>query len=291
MPESTLKWQSFNQKKPYFIATVFSLVAVVAAVGLLFDKLAAIKTESLEKLHQQVEPAQRKSEQFKQAYNNLKKAQTDLNQLADWMGDRYYWPDVMSELRQVLIRVEAGMKAKLRTDTGVWIDQFITAAPRVEGEFASSPEAAASPVSPMMPRMSTAEMEMFRRRYGLDRMPGGPMGPMMAPAPVAEGAAPPGADPAAGVDPATGGVAAPAKKKGNTTNEVVEITLTFRAVSMSKLSSAADTEIAYAVLNELQSSPLFDPKETTLSQTINPVEPPGTFTFGVTARLKRPLKL
>src|SRR5204863_361513 len=33
MPESTLKWQAFNQKKPYFIATVFSLVAVVAAMA------------------------------------------------------------------------------------------------------------------------------------------------------------------------------------------------------------------------------------------------------------------
>src|SRR5215212_5417174 len=31
MPESTLKWQAFNQKKPYFIATVFSLVAGIAA--------------------------------------------------------------------------------------------------------------------------------------------------------------------------------------------------------------------------------------------------------------------
>src|SRR6476620_4438469 len=44
MPESTLKWQSFNQKKPYFIATVFSLVAGIAAMGWLFDKLAVVKT-------------------------------------------------------------------------------------------------------------------------------------------------------------------------------------------------------------------------------------------------------
>src|SRR5713226_9438947 len=43
MPESTLRWQAFNQKKPYFIATVFSLVLVVAAMGLLFDKLADVK--------------------------------------------------------------------------------------------------------------------------------------------------------------------------------------------------------------------------------------------------------
>src|SRR5947199_5897437 len=40
MPESTLKWQSFNQKKPYFIAAVAGLVLVVAAMGFLFDRLA-----------------------------------------------------------------------------------------------------------------------------------------------------------------------------------------------------------------------------------------------------------
>ena len=52
MPESTLRWQSFNQKKPYFIATVFSLVAVVAAMGFLFDKLAGVKTDELEKVEE-----------------------------------------------------------------------------------------------------------------------------------------------------------------------------------------------------------------------------------------------
>ena len=39
MPESTLRWQSFNQKKPYFIATVFSLVAMAFAVGFLFNAI------------------------------------------------------------------------------------------------------------------------------------------------------------------------------------------------------------------------------------------------------------
>src|SRR5512137_2804005 len=57
MPESTLRWQSFNQKKPYFIATVFSLVAVVAAMGFLFERLAGVKTEVLKTVESQVEPA------------------------------------------------------------------------------------------------------------------------------------------------------------------------------------------------------------------------------------------
>src|SRR5215475_2081222 len=48
MPESTLKWQAFNQKKPYFIATVFSLVLGIAMIGFLFDKLAGVKAASFE---------------------------------------------------------------------------------------------------------------------------------------------------------------------------------------------------------------------------------------------------
>ena len=41
MPESTLRWQALNQKKPYLVATVFSLVLVTLAIGFLFQKLAA----------------------------------------------------------------------------------------------------------------------------------------------------------------------------------------------------------------------------------------------------------
>ena len=55
-----------------------------------------------------------------------------MDQIVSWMGDRYYWADVLSELRQVLIRVEQTTKSKLRTDAGVWIEQLITAAPRTE---------------------------------------------------------------------------------------------------------------------------------------------------------------
>ncbi len=40
MPESTRKWRAFNEKKPFLIATVFTMVAVVAVIGLLFQQLA-----------------------------------------------------------------------------------------------------------------------------------------------------------------------------------------------------------------------------------------------------------
>src|SRR5213083_221318 len=81
MPESTLKWQAFNQKKPYFIATVFSLVAVVAAMGFIFDQLADVRRKEVEKVHPDVEAAQSRSEKMKKAYGtDVKKAQQEVNQ-------------------------------------------------------------------------------------------------------------------------------------------------------------------------------------------------------------------
>ncbi len=55
MPESTLRWQSFNQKKPYLVATVFSLVLVAFAVGFLFQKLAKNKVAEIARLTPKVE--------------------------------------------------------------------------------------------------------------------------------------------------------------------------------------------------------------------------------------------
>src|SRR2546421_7432240 len=56
MPESTLNWVQFNHKKPYLIATVFSLAVVVYASGFLFDKLTAVRTGALEELKKEVDP-------------------------------------------------------------------------------------------------------------------------------------------------------------------------------------------------------------------------------------------
>ena len=46
MPESTLRWQSFNQKKPYFIATLLSLALMALAVD--FCSTSWLMSESQE---------------------------------------------------------------------------------------------------------------------------------------------------------------------------------------------------------------------------------------------------
>jgi type IV pilus assembly protein PilM len=279
MPESTLRWQSFNQKKPYFIATVFSLVAVVAAMGFLFDKLAGVKDDELTKVKEHVEPEKAKEVSFKKAYGDLKKTTEEVDQVVNWMGDRFYWADVLSELRRVMMRVEQTSKSKLRTDAGVWIEQLITAAPRQEGEGIPGQDAGAGPAAPGAGGMDRAAAAAFRRRYGLDGSRGGAAAP---PPPAADAPAPDAA------------AASPRKPKGDT-NEVATLTMTFRAVSLKDVSGRpeADKDIAYTVVQELQNSPMFDPdpQETHTTSDVTNDEQTKTFTFSVVARLKRPLKL
>jgi type IV pilus assembly protein PilM len=277
MPESTLKWQSFNQKKPYFIATVFSLVLVVWAMGYLFDKLAGVKNDELAKVQAEVTPEQQKEVQFKKVYHTeLKKIKQDVSQIETWTQDRYFWGDLLTEVRQALIRVEQGTKAKLRTDAGVWLEQMISATPRPEGEQ-GQPGAAGGPAMPLPPEMAAAN-EQFRRRYGLD--PGAapvpaPPEPMAAPAPPSPDGQPVGT---------TGPV---------DTNAINTVTFAFRGVSLTGISGQpeANKGIAYDVLKELQTSPMFDAAGTKTSTDVTLDEQTQTFTFSIVAQLKKPLKL
>jgi hypothetical protein len=85
---------------------------------------------------------------------------------------------------------------------------------------------------------------------------------------------------------------------------VDRLNITFRAVGLNSVSSAADQELAFNVLNEIRSSPYFDAtntfgvgevsREVPLSESpvkSEPGETPGTFSFKIVAKLKRPLTL
>jgi type IV pilus assembly protein PilM len=282
MPDSTLKWQAFNQKKPYFIATVFSLVAGVVAMAFLFDKLAGVKKKAVDDITPQVEGEKRKSDQFKRVYADLKKTQGDLEQISGYIENRYYWADVLSELRLALIRSEELTGMKFRTATGIWMEQVTTAGQRPEGaaadaSFAPGPVSSGAP--PVSPRQSEAEMAAFRARYGLDRQQAAAPA---APAPPPPEAAAPGQTAADNGPPAV-------PQFG--TNGVV--TVMFRAVSLIQVSGQpeANKETAYTVLTEIRNSQLFDAAGTRFDRDIGADEAPGTFTFSITAKLKKPLKL
>lgn len=260
MPESTLRWQSFNQKKPYFIATVFSLVAMAFAVGLLFEKLAGVKKDESDKLDGQLKPLQAKEQQFKRAHGELKKTQQEIEQLTGWIQDRYAWVDVLKEIRAILIRVEAVHKRKLGVDTGVWIEQLtsLTQAPGSPDAAGGGAPGMPSPFSPGFAPTGemTDQQRAFQERYGRRGM-------------GREAPVPPPAEP--GADPST---------SGGATNDPSAITVTFRGVSLDHVSTTANKELAYAVQTELKASPLFDPQKTELTaDQMRPDETNLTFSF------------
>jgi type IV pilus assembly protein PilM len=233
MPASTLRRRAFNEKKPYFIATVFSLVVVAFAVGFLFEKLAKSKAGELETLGPEVQRRQDKSNTFNQVHKKFEAAQRDAGQIATWMDDRYYWGNVLAELRRVFIRAENDTQKELSAQkpgvqAGIWIEQMIATPPPAGGGNSPSSN------------------------------PGKAQSPNAAPGQTSQG----------------GG-----------------ITLICRAVSLSNVDPSANTGIAYALQRELQASPYFDPKATQLSGEISVDEASGTFTFGISVALKKPLKL
>ena len=129
MPSSTLRWRTFNEKKPYFIFTLLSLVAVAGAVGFLFQKLAESKEKEIKDLEPQVQKLKTKADQFDRAYKKLQATQKEAGQITNWMEERYYWGNVLAELRRVLIRSEDDIKKKLSAirpgvEAGVWIEQL-----------------------------------------------------------------------------------------------------------------------------------------------------------------------
>ena len=267
MPESTLRWQSFNQKKPYLIATVASMVAVALAVGFLFDKLAGNKSAEIERLTPQVDTLNHKMETFQNAYKKMQAAKKQSEQIATLMQQRYYWGDFLDEMRRAMIRSEDDMRKKLASlkpnvDVGIWVESMGTtgAAGGVAGA-GPMPMAPGSMPPPMVPGMG----------------PGGPGGrgemlpPQQQPQP----------QPMAGQPGATA---------GPSTNS---ITLVCRAVSVVTTvgSSASDKDVAYAVRDQIAASPMVNPdaNATVLVGDISPVDANSTFTFTVNVTPSKPL--
>lgn len=257
MPESTLSWIQFNQKKPYFISTIFSLVLVVFASGYLFSKLADVNRIELEPLKEKISKLQIKDQNFKKAMQERAKAQAEAEQFAVWMSDRYYWADVLTELHTILIQVEAASKVSLHTDTGVWIEKFITSPEETNtsNPFPNSGPYRRGPAPPLGPRMGSGRRDL---------------GP---------GAAPP---------PPT---AAPLVAGKASTNQIDSVTMLCRGVDLTSSSGipSANTDIAFALERALKASPLFDPATSLAGETV-PDPATGTFSFGIKLKLKRPLK-
>jgi type IV pilus assembly protein PilM len=252
MPESTRKWRAFNEKKPFLIATVFTIVAVVAVVGLLFQQLGSVKARKIEQIKPELDKAQRLDNEFSQAMGQLSSTTNELNQLTSLLGDRYYWIETLPEFRRVLTNVENVTSNKWGSAAGIWIEEFVT--PDVE------PVAGGVDMGYQSPNSGPAGVleESIETKYDLS-------------------AGPPGSDPNAAPVPAAPG------------SGVSTIFMVCRA--RKGADASANSELMYTFLDNLKASPLVDPKQTQVGGKMGTDDSPYTFTFAVKVGLKNPLKL
>ena len=187
--------------------------------------------------------------------------QAESGQLTQWSEQRFFWTDFLTEVRRVMIQTEAVRRAEMENvDNGVWIDSFKTATPGLSVAtptpvlgFAEDDEEEETKSRPMDAIMAA--------RYGL----------------VTRDAT-----------PTTSATGTPSSQVS--TNEISVIDVTFKGVDLHKYDPTANDKLAYTLEKELQASPMFDPDETKLSGQIR-VEDSETFTFGMSLKLKEPLKL
>ncbi len=271
MPKSSLKRQQFNQKKPYFIATVFSLVAVVLAYGWFYAKIADIKRESLARINEKVEPLKQKEAELQVEHDKLKKLNKESDQLTEWMEQRFFWPDVLTEVRRLLMRAEENRKQVMSgIDNGVWIESFTSQTPGLT----AAPEQEAQQEQVNNSAQQAFYYKLMMERYHI-------LPPGASPTPPPEGG-----------ESSTTATTTAAKTTPASTNEIAVITIKCRGLNLKRYSPTANNDLAYAVEKELQESPLFDRKETKLSGDIESVDETAvTFSFGVTLKFKHPMKL
>ena len=263
MPASTLRRQQLGQKKPYFIAAFCSLLFILLAIGFFYNKVAAEKVQALRQLEEIVTPLKQNETTLNRVHGDLKKSQAELEQYQTWMGGRLYWPQLLTELRSVLLEVETQTEQEFRAKTGVWIENMV-------------PYTEAGPVKIGYTKAVIAVGPGEWR-------------------PVATG--PKKARPVSGLVAALGGgtpasTPAPAPPKPVATNAIVAIKLYCRGVDRTSVSPDANTKIAYALVGALHArADLVETNGTEFFDKILPDEDNVTFTFQVNVMLAQPFSL
>jgi type IV pilus assembly protein PilM len=262
MPKSSLQRQEFGSKKPYLVAAVFGLAAMIFAIYTTEKKIKDLWHDAKDKLTPSVNSLTTQQQKVTKAMGEreqLKKQADDMKNLAD---NRFFWIVVFSDLRQVLMQAESAEKAALttpdnggtNTDEGVWVDSFTPVMPPGY-EAGQQPTAGGG-------GGGGRSMSRFRDMGGRGRP-----GATTAPTPQQP------ATPLAVVS--TGGGA-----------EVTNVSLICRGINRAP---EANSQLAFAFRQFLTNSPSFT-NPVTLGE-IRTDDDTNTFTFEVTVNLRKHFKL
>ena len=242
VPKSILKRQQFDQKKPYFIAAVFSLILVVFAYGWFFDRVAQVKASSLEEIKRQLEPLEGKENgNCRSTKPRLRASKTRRMRSFERVQWRLFWPDVLQRI----------------------------------AEHPCSPPKGASKQTP--PRLQGGGLDREVRNAITRRLQqqgaGETTEEYSSHEHLSHGPPPDGAVRAEARGSSTGlgmgterGDAAGGTEQAKSTNELENLKVKFRAVNLNTAGgdSSANGKLAFVVENAIQSSPFFDKEGTKL---------------------------
>jgi type IV pilus assembly protein PilM len=265
VPKSIRSRQQFDQKKPYFIAAVFALVLVVFAYGMFYSQIAQVKQASLETLSNELQPLQASVSQLEEQENLIQSTTNQINKLTDYLSDKYYWPDTLEAIRGSLIRAETKQTQPGRP-VGVWIEKFGTESASTFTPDQQEDQNNSGVSSGMMFYLRNPELA---RRYFPQLFKGG-NSPVLPTEPTET----------------------TEKKSSSTSTNTATVEVRLRALNLEKAGeSGANSALAFAVQDEFRKNPVFDADGTKLSGEIEKVENTSdTFTFGLTLKLKNPMK-
>ena len=267
VPKSIRSRQQFEQKKPYFIAAIFSLVLVVFAYGMFYGKIAGVKRSSLETLSGNLQPLEGKFAQLEVQETAIRNTTNQIVKLVDYLEDKFFWPDTLAEVRTVLLRIEAGQSQPGRP-VGIWIEKFGTVAGAAEQTQTTSTEETTN-YDPLAFYRKNPEL---MRRYFPHLYREGAGG-----AAVTE-------DPAA-TDPN-------ATTATTTSTNALVIDVKFRALNLEKggQNTAANAQLAYAVAEAFKTNSMFEASGTKLADVQQSEATAETFTFGLKVQIKNSMQ-
>ena len=262
MPKSSLRRQEFNQKKPWFIGTVFSLVAVIAAIGWFFSQLTQEKQSAVSQLVQRAAPLESLLNQLRPEESALSSQLQEVQELTRFVHEKYFWNDILTEVRGSIVAAERETERMLGVHTGIWISEIKPDIPGLDLTEGEEIDYYADEPGQQQTFMMDAEL---MARYGL--LPTGEFGGM-----------------GGGMDD---------EEEDPEEGLVARLNLICKGVNRIGINQNANNQLAFNLLNQLHSrTNLFDPNETELTGELTPVSRlDNTFDFEITIKLTNPLEL
>ncbi|MCS1408935.1 MAG: Cell division protein FtsA [Verrucomicrobia subdivision 3 bacterium] len=256
MPKSSLRRQEFNQKKPYFIATVFSLVLVITAIGWFFSQLTQEKNKGITVLNEQAQPLQALLDELQPEENALSSQMEEVRELTRFVHERYFWPDVLTEILSAILAAERETENKLGVDAGIWMTSIKPDIPGLDDLTKVEEIDLYADESGTQQTMWQMDREMMER-YGLL------------------------------------GMEEEEEEEEEEEGILTRLNLVCKGVNRIGINQNANNRLAFELLSQLHSrTNIFDPAETKLVGDLAPVsESDNTFDFEVTITLANPLEL